>query len=102
MGSLCDGSKIIVFSGTLEPDSGKGCKDIQICNLKLLVNSVRKAFISSPLGFVYPPMLTRGLSLKSISIGTYVSYTMLYYGINFLRITYKSILSFLLIFSLLF
>ena len=69
-GSLCDGSKIVVFSGTLEPDSGMGSKDVQVCNLKLLVNSVRKAFISSPMGFVYPPMLTRGLSLKSISIGT--------------------------------
>lgn len=66
-GVLSDGCKIIVFSATLEMVSQGS--DSHTCCLKLSVNSLRRALSPAPLGFVHPPALTRGLSVKSVTLG---------------------------------
>ena len=65
-GVLRDGSKIVVFASSFELEAGR---DTDQCVIALSVNSVRKAFSFSPLGFVHPPALTRGLSVKSVCLG---------------------------------
>jgi hypothetical protein len=66
-GVLSDGCKIVVFSATLEMVSQGS--DSHTCCLKLSVNSLRRALAHAPLGFVHPPALTRGLSVKAVALG---------------------------------
>lgn len=65
-GVLFDGCKIAVFAAQFEMESGS---ETATCCIKLSVNSVRKGYTFAALGFLYPPSLGRGLSLKSISQG---------------------------------
>lgn len=39
------------------------------CFVKLSINSVRRCYSYSPLGFVAPQSLGRGLSIKSLKLG---------------------------------
>lgn len=56
-----------MFAATLEMVS-QGTDSHTSC-MKLSVNSIRRAMSPSPLGFVHPPALTRGLSVKAVSLG---------------------------------
>ena len=66
MGVLSDGCKIAVFAAQFEMESGS---ENASCCIKLAINSVRKGSCTAALGFLSPPSLARGLSLKSISHG---------------------------------
>ena len=65
-GVLSDGCKIAVFAAQFEMESGS---ENASCCIKLAINSVRKGSCTAALGFLSPPSLARGLSLKSISHG---------------------------------
>jgi hypothetical protein len=59
---LRDGTKVVVFAGTISMDHREAV-------LSVTINNIRKAKATARLGFCHPKYLVRGLSIKSIAPG---------------------------------
>lgn len=62
---LCDGTKLVVFTGTVSVEHRETV-------LSLSINNIRKSIGSTRLGYCHPKYLSRGISIKSIVPGMFI------------------------------
>lgn len=72
-GKLKDGYKMVIFSASFianDGNEGDELKDtLSKAKISLSYNGIRCAHDRSPLGYVHPRYLSRGLSIQSLRLG---------------------------------
>lgn len=75
-GKLKDGYKIVILSASFIPNDGNEGDELKDtlskAKISLSYNGIRCAHDRSPLGYVHPRFLSRGLSIRSFRLGQFV------------------------------